>query len=466
MLPTLLIIGRQNVGKSTLFNVLTQSRDALVWDQPAVTRDRQFGRGYFEHQSFFVVDTGGLGETQDALTERVTQQVFLAIQEADSILFLVDGRTGLTVTDELIFEQLRPLKLPIHLVVNKTEGLEKALVSAEFYQLGINTVHTISAAHRQGIEALLEAVLADFPAEEDSTTDTSEEGTIKVAIIGRPNVGKSTLVNRILGYERMITFDQPGTTRDSIAIPFERKGQQYLLIDTAGVRRQAKISNVVEKFSVIKTFQAIEQSHVVVMLLDASEGVTEQDASLLGQVLESGKALVIAVNKWDGLTPEHRQQIRYQLERKLHFINFAQTHFISALRGTRVGNLFDAIKIAWQSAFQHISTGRLNEILQRALETHPPPSIRGRRIKLRYIHQGGHNPPLFIIHGNQIAEIPSDYKRYLSNTFREVLNLEGTTIRLVFKQGDNPFQGRKNPLTPHQQRKRQRLVHYVKKKNN
>jgi GTP-binding protein len=463
MLPTLLIIGRPNVGKSTLFNVLTCSRDALVADQPAVTRDRQFGRGSFEGKSFLVVDTGGLDETKDAITERITQQVSLALQEADSILFLVDGRAGLTAADELITERLRRLKMPIHLVINKTEGLEKALVSAEFYQLGLKTVHTISAAHRQGISALLETVLADFPSTTEYATDTPEE-IIKVAIVGRPNVGKSTLVNRLVGYERMITFDQPGTTRDSIAIPFKQKGQPYLLIDTAGVRRRAKVFETVEKFSLIKTFQAIENSHVVIMLLDAHEGITEQDTSLLGQVIDSGKAIVLAVNKWDGLTSEQQQHVRTQLERKLHFINFAQTHFISALRGTRVKNLLDAVKTAWQSAFRHINTGRLNEILHQALETHPLPLIRGRRIKLRYIHQGGHNPPLFVIHGNQVSEIPSEYKRYLTNTFRETLNLQGTTVRLIFKQGENPFEGRKNNLTPRQQRKRQRLLNYVKNK--
>jgi GTP-binding protein len=462
-LPTLVIVGRPNVGKSTLFNVLTQSRDALVADQPGLTRDRQFGRGHFAQQSYLVVDTGGLGETKNAIVERITQQVLLAIQDADSILFLVDGRGGLTAADESITEQLRPLEIPIHLVINKAEGLEKNLVSAEFYQLGLESIHVISAAHRQGIQTLLETVLADFsPSSEEQPTDELQE-SIKVAIIGRPNVGKSTLVNQMLGYERMITFDQPGTTRDSIAIPFVRAGQQYTLIDTAGVRRRAKIFETIEKFSVIKTFQAIENSNVVVMLLDASEGITDQDTNLLGQVLDSGKALVIAVNKWDSLTTEHRQQVRYHLDRKLHFINFAKTHFISALHGSEVGSLFNSIKTAWQSAFYRINTGQLNELLQQILEAHPPPLIRGRRIKLRYAHQGGHNPPLFIIHGNQVEQIPNTYKRYLCNTFREMLHLEGTTVQLIFKQGENPYGDRKNNLTPRQRRKRQRLIRYVKK---
>lgn len=460
MLPTVVIVGRPNVGKSTLFNVLTQSRDALVADQPGLTRDRQFGRGYFAQRPYLVVDTGGLGETKDAMVEQITQQVSQALQEADSILFLVDGRAGLTAADEWINAQLRPLKIPIHLVINKAEGLNNALVSAEFYQLGLEAIHAISAVHRQGIHTLMEAVLANFPRQ---TPIVEEETGIKVAIVGRPNVGKSTLMNCLLGYERVITFDQPGTTRDSIAVPFEREGQTYTLIDTAGVRRRSKITDTVEKFSVLKTLQAIEQSHVAIVLLDAQEGITDQDTHLLSYVLDGGKGIVMAMNKWDSLTAGHQQQVRYHLQRKLPFLNFTSQHFISALYGQGLANLFDAIKTAWQSAFCRINTSQLNAVLRQALITHPPPLVRGRRIKLRYIHQGGHNPPLFIIHGNQVDEIPATYKRYLINGLREAFHLTGTPISLIFKQGENPYQGRKNTLTPRQRRKRQRLIRYVKK---
>ncbi|MDY6991780.1 MAG: ribosome biogenesis GTPase Der, partial [Pseudomonadota bacterium] len=282
--------------------------------------------------------------------------------------------------------------------------------------------------------------------------------------IGRPNVGKSTLVNRMLGYERVITFDQPGTTRDSIFIPFEHQGQLYTLIDTAGIRRRSKVYETIEKFSIIKALQAIEAAHVVIMLLDAQEGITDQDSRLLGDILQRGRALVIAVNKWDGLSSSHRQQMRYHLNRKLHFIDFAKIHFISALHGSGVGNLFESIKSAWQAAHCQVNTARLNRLLQDAVTAHPPPMIQGRRIKLRYIHQGGYNPPLFVVHGNQVEAIPHDYKRYLVNNFRSALALEGTPIDFEFKQGDNPFQGRKNTLTPRQQKKRERLMQHVKKK--
>lgn len=462
MCPIFAIIGRSNVGKSTLFNVLTQSRSALVADQPGLTRDRKFGRGQLGSKLYWVIDTGGLsGANDDAIGERITRQASVAVQEADAVLFLVDGRAGLTVTDELIAQRLRQFNVPIHLVINKAEGLDKALISAEFQILGFSSIYAISAAHRQGIQTLMETVLANFAA--PAETPSEPEESIKVAIIGRPNVGKSTLINRILGYERVITFDQPGTTRDSIEIPFSRDNQAYTLIDTAGVRRRAKVFETLEKFSVLKTFQAIADSHVVLVLLDAREGITDQDANLLGDVLEQGRALVIAVNKWDGLSAEQRQQVNYHLERKLHFIQFAKVHFISALHGSGVGDLFASIKKAWQAAFCHVNTRQLNEILKHAVDSHPPPLVQGRRIKLRYIHQGGHNPPLFIIHGNQVNEITNDYKRYLSNTLRETLNLEGTPIEIIFKLGENPFQGRKNSLTPHQQRKRQRLLRYVKK---
>jgi len=461
MIPTIAIVGRPNVGKSTLFNALTKSREALVADQPGLTRDRKFGLGQFEKRDYWVIDTGGVGDEKDAVGELVTQQTWLAVQEADQVLFLVDGREGLTAIDENLAQKLRQFNTPIHLVINKTEGLSSELVSIEFHRLGFAQVHAISAAHRCGLATLLEEVLAASPPTE---LPSSQEGTIKVAIVGRPNVGKSTLVNRILGYERVIVFNQPGTTRDSISVPFERSGQRYTLIDTAGVRRRSKVSETIEKFSVIKALQAIEEARVVVMLLDAQEGMTDQDAHLLGNILEAGRALVIAVNKWDGLTGGQREEVRFHLSRKLHFIDFVKIHFISALHGSGVGNLFASINRAWQAASQEIPTSRLNQVLQKAILGHSPPLVRGRPIKFRYVHQGGQTPPTLVIHGNQLDEVPEAYKRYLIKVFREEFRLEGTPIRLEFKMGKNPFEGRKNLLTPRQQRKRRRLLEYVKRK--
>ena len=463
MLPTIAIVGRPNVGKSTLFNALTQTRDALVADQPGLTRDRQFGRGSVGGRNYWAVDTGGLGEKGDTIIERITQQAQLAIEESDCVLFLVDGRTSLTAADENIAQSLRQFNTPIHLVINKTEDLSSELVSAEFHRLGFSNLYCISASHRQGINTLMETVLSVFSQPETQPDDSTETG-IKIAIIGRPNVGKSTLVNRLLGYERVITFDQPGTTRDSIFIPFEREGQSYTLIDTAGVRRRTKVFETIEKFSVIKALQAIESANVVIMLLDAREGMTDQDANLLGYVLDSGRALVIAVNKWDGLEQSWREQVRYHLSRKLHFIDFAKIHFISALHGSGVSNLLGSVHIAWQAATRQINTARLNHVLQKAATKHTPPLVHGRRIKLRYAHQGGHNPPIFVIHGNQVNALPNAYKRYLINYFREAFSLEGTPIRIEFKQGENPYQGRKNTLTPRQRKKRQRLIQHHKKK--
>jgi GTPase len=506
MLPTIAIVGRPNVGKSTLFNALTKTRDALVADQPGLTRDRQIGRGCVGDSDYWLIDTGGLSTEDDAILERISHQARLAIKEADGVLFLVDGRGGLTGADEEIAQDLRRFNTPIFLVINKTEGLQNDLVSAEFHQLGFENIHAISAVHRQGIYALMEEVLPTLgplpspPIEGDEIGplpsplsegdeisllpnpsdgdeigplptpppegegSSQEEQGIKVAIIGRPNVGKSTLVNRMLGYERVITFDKPGTTRDSIFIPFERDGQLYTLIDTAGVRRRARISERIEKFSVIKSLQAIETAHVVIMLLDGSEGITDQDANLLGIVIDSGRALVIAVNKWDGLEQSQREQVRYNLNRKLHFMDFAKIHFISALHGSNVGHLFESIKAVWDAANKKIKTPHLNQVLKEAVMAHPPPLVRGRSIKLRYAHQAGNNPPRFIIHGNQVKELPNAYQRYLINHFRKTFVLEGTPIHLEFKQSENPYAGRKNTLKKRQQKKRERLFRHVKKK--
>jgi len=460
MLPIITIVGRPNVGKSTLFNALTITRDALVADQPGLTRDRKIGKGRVGGRDYWLIDTGGLGEEGETILDRITEQALLAVKEADCVLFIVDGRAGLTSVDENLAQSLRQFNTPIYLVINKSEGIQSEIISAEFHRLGFGETFTISAAHQRGITMLMEKVLSSFP--ETETAHEPELAGIKVAIMGRPNVGKSTLVNRMLGYERVITFDEPGTTRDSIFIPFERDGQLYTLIDTAGVRRRAKVYETVEKFSIIKAFKAIEAANIVIMILDAREGITDQDTNLLGQIIDSGRALVIAVNKWDGVSD--REEIRRNLSRKLHFIDFAKIHFISALHGSGVGKLFHSIQSAWQAAHRQINTARLNQALREAVSTHEPPLVRGRRVKLRYINQGGTNPPLFLIHGNLVKSLPSAYKRYLINYLRNQFQLDGTPIRLEFRQGENPYAGRKNVLTPHQQKKRQRLIQHVKKK--
>lgn len=464
MKPAIALVGRPNVGKSTLFNRLTRSREALVADQPGLTRDRQYGAGKVGDKPYLVVDTGGLSGEEEGLEGLVAEQSLLAVREADIVLFLVDGRDGVTVADQAIATQLRRFGKTLFLVVNKMEGRDVALSGAEFYSLGLGAPHAISSAHGEGVPQLMDAVLAALPepADGDESPDDDAQG-IKIAIAGRPNVGKSTLVNRMLGEERVLAFDQPGTTRDSIYIPFERKQKKYTLIDTAGVRRRARVTEVIEKFSIIKTLHAVEDAHVVIQVLDAQQGVTDQDAGLLGFTIEAGRALVIAVNKWDGLTLEQRSRVKQELERKLPFLDFAKIHFISALRGTGVSDLFASVDKAYASASKKLSTPQLTRILEEAVNTHQPPLVHGRRIKLRYAHQGGHNPPLIIIHGNQTEVVPDTYKRYLANTFRDALDLVGTPVRVEFKSSDNPYKDRKNVLTPHQAAKRKRLMRHHKK---
>lgn len=465
MIPVIAIVGRPNVGKSTLFNGLTRTREALVVDLPGVTRDRQYGEGKVGNRPFIVIDTGGLGEEVNEVYFLTEKQAWQAVSEADIVLFLVDARSGLTPADEAIARQLRLKKKKIYLVVNKIDGLEATIAVADFYKLGLGEPFAIAASHGQGVTNLVEQVLEPFPEELESAPLEKSSDSIKMAIVGRPNVGKSTLVNRLLGEERVIAFDEPGTTRDSIYIPFERLGTQYTIIDTAGVRRRARISEVVEKFSVVKTLQAIEDCHVVILLVDAREGITDQDLGLLGFVLETGRSLVIAVNKWDGLTLEQREWIKKNLDYRLSFVNFAKVHFISALHGSGVGNLFDSIQEAYQSASKEWSTSLLTRTLQTLVTEHTPPLVQGRRIKLRYAHLGGHRPPLIVIHGNQTEHVPEVYKRYLMNAFRKRLKLVGTPIRLEFKTSENPFAERRNTLTPRQQHKRKRLMRYVKKKS-
>lgn len=461
MIPVVAIVGRPNVGKSTLFNYLTQSRAALVSDFPGMTRDRQYGEAHIADQHFIVIDTGGLTQTKNELDQHIEAQSLQAIKDSNVVLFIVDARAGLTAADLSIAEKLRTLNKFIYLVVNKAEGLDANIAIADFHRLGFGNPFAISAAHREGINALIETVFAKE--EIDSSEKNDLPSGIKLALIGRPNVGKSTLINRMLGEERVIVLDQPGTTRDSIFIPLERHGKQYTLIDTAGIRRRGKIFEAVEKFSVVKTLQSIEMANVILFLMDAREGVTEQDLRLLGFVLNSGKALVIAINKWDGMSIEGKDKARNTMDRRLNFITFARIHFISALHGTGVGNLFDSVDEAYASANKKLSTPQLTKILQEALVAHSPPLVRGRRIKLRYAHPGGHNPPLIVIHGNQVASIPDSFRRYLAHTYQERLKLKGTPVRVEFKGSENPFRQQRKKSTPRQERKKTRLMRHVKK---
>jgi GTP-binding protein len=464
MLPVVAIVGRPNVGKSTLFNCLTRSRDALVADLPGLTRDRQYGQGHYHDQAFIVIDTGGLTGFEKGLDDLMAKQTLMAVNEADVILFLVDGRSGLTPVDQSIAQALRERGKPLKLLVNKTEGKDAHAITAEFHALGLGNPIPIAAAHGQGVQAVLQTVLSKFEKTALPAETNKEDKSTHVAIIGRPNAGKSTLVNRILGEERVVVFDAPGTTRDSIFIPMERRGKRYTLIDTAGVRRRGKVTETAEKFSVIKTLQAITACHVVVMVVDAREGISEQDLSLLGYVLETGKSLLIAVNKWDGLTIDARDHVRKELDRRLVFVDYAKIHFISALHGTGVGDLFTSIDKAYASANKKLSTPQVTRMLEAALAAHQPPLVRGRRVKLRYAHAGGHNPPIIVIHGNQTKALPLAYRRYLANYYRKALKLVGTPVHLEFKDSENPYAGRKNPLTPGQIKRRRRMMQHVKKR--
>ena len=462
MKPVIALVGRPNVGKSTLFNQLTKSRDALVADLPGLTRDRKYGDARVEDKSFIVIDTGGIGEGEKGIDAYMAEQSRMAIHEADVVLFLVDARAGLTPADQEIAAELRTLGKRVHLVVNKIDGVHEEAALADFYQLGMGELFGIAASHGRGISTMIAAVLADFPTDEESAAEQPDRG-IKIAIVGRPNVGKSTLVNRLLGEERVVVFDMPGTTRDSIYIPYERRGKQFTLIDTAGVRRRGRIDETVEKFSVIKTLQAIKDAHVVVLVLDAREGIVDQDLHLLGFVLQSGRALVLAINKWDGMSDYERKLVKDGIDRRLDFVPWARIHLISAMHGTGVGDLYPSIEKAHASATIKVATNRLTQILQDAVETHQPPLVSGRRIKLRYAHMGGQNPPLIVIHGNQTAAVPNAYKRYLENIYRKVLKVEGTPIAIEFKTGDNPFKDKKNELTPVQIEKKRRMVQVHKK---
>ncbi len=463
MLPVIALIGRPNVGKSTLFNRLTRSRDALVADYPGLTRDRKYGFGKLGPIPYLVIDTGGVAGGEVGIDEAMVDQTVRALQEADAAIILVDGRSGLTAADEHVADLARKHAKRTWLAVNKAEGLDAAVAGSEFHGLGLGEPIAVSAAHGDRISALMEGVLEEFEApapDEDVDEDVDE---LRVTIVGRPNVGKSTLANRLLGEDRLVVYDQPGTTRDSVAVPFERNDRKYLLIDTAGIRRKSKVSEAIEKFSIVKALQAIEQAHVVIAVLDAQEGVTEQDVSLLGLVLERGRALVVVTNKWDGLSADQRKQVRDDLDRRLPFLDFAERITISALHGTAVGDLLPAVERAYRAATADLSTTELTQELESAVMAHPPPLVRGRRIRLRYAHQGGRNPPVIVIHGNQTARVPESYRRYLINRFRKGFKLKGTPVRLSFKTSDNPYKGKRNKLTPRQERKRKRLMQRVKK---
>lgn len=466
MLPVIALIGRPNVGKSTLFNRLTRSRDALVADYPGLTRDRKYGFGKLGPIPYLVIDTGGVAGGEEGIDEAMVEQTIRALQEADVAVIMVDGRSGLTAADQHVAELARRHAKQTRLAVNKSEGLDEAIASGEFYSLGMGDPIAVSAAHGDRISALMEDILADFDVEEPAEDPEDEDDAdreLRIAVVGRPNVGKSTLINRLIGEDRLVVFDQPGTTRDSVAVPFERNDRKYVLIDTAGIRRKARVHEAIEKFSIVKALQAIEQAEVVISVLDAHEGVTEQDVSLLGLVMERGRALVVVTNKWDGMSADDRKKVRDDLERRLPFLDFAERITISALHGTAVGDLLPAVERAYKAAMKNMSTTELTQELEAAVIAHPPPLMRGRRIKLRYAHQGGRNPPVIVIHGNQTQRVPEAYRRFLINRFRKAFKLKGTPVRLTFKKGKNPFEGRRNVLTPRQERKRKRLMKKVKK---
>ncbi len=463
MKPVIALVGRPNVGKSTLFNKLTKSRDALVADFAGLTRDRKYGDGKLGEFDYIVIDTGGLNGESEVLDMRMQQQSWQAVEEADVVIFLVDGRDGLNPVDQEIAEQLRRSQRPVCLTVNKTDSLDEAQIAAEFYELGLGEPYCIAAAHSRGLLKLMVAVGALLPEGQHGPEEKALEEGLRLAVVGRPNVGKSTLINRFIGEERVVAYDLPGTTRDSIEIPFERDGKPYTLIDTAGVRRRGKVTDMVEKFSVIKTLQAVEACNVCILLLDASERITDQDLNLMGYIIDKGRALIIAVNKWDGLSNEQRDKIKSDISRRLDFLSFTRIEFISALHGSGVGKLFGLANRAYDSAMIDMSTPELTRMLEYAITQHQPPLVRGRRIKMRYAHQGGSNPPVIVVHGNQTTRVPDSYKRYLSNFFQRELKLFGTPVRIDFKTGDNPYSHIRNKLTPLQQRKRNRFLREVKK---
>ena len=437
MKPTLVLVGRPNVGKSTLFNRLTRTRDALVADMPGLTRDRHYGIGRGGSKPYLVVDTGGFEPlAKEGIVAEMARQAESAIAEADALIFVVDGRTGLTPHDKQIADRLRRSGRPVFLAVNKGEGMNRVMISAEFHELACGEPYVISSAHGDGVKALLDLVLSTFPDEVEDDDDTRGP---KVAIVGRPNVGKSTFINALLGEDRVIAFDMPGTTRDAISVPFERNGRAYTLIDTAGLRRKGKVFEAIEKFSVIKTLQAVEESNVVVLVLDASQDISDQDAHIGGFALEAGRALVVAVNKWDDVDEYRRERVKVDIARKLQFLSFARFHYISALNGTGISSVLKSVDGAYAAAMVKLPTPKLTRVLEAALARQQPPRHGVFRPKLRYAHQGGQNPPIVVIHGNALDHVPDSYRRYLEHSFIEAFKLQGTPMRVEFRSTTNPF---------------------------
>lgn len=464
MIPVIAIVGRPNVGKSTLFNRLTRSRDALVANFPGLTRDRKYGEGEWEGRRYVMVDTGGITGEEEGIDKAMAAQSLQAIEEADEVLFMVDSRAGLSAADHALADHLRQSGRKVWVVANKIDGINPDVALAEIYELGFEHVFPVTATHGRGVRQMLEHILGDYPAEPEPDPDAKAARGIAIAVVGRPNVGKSTLVNRMLGEDRVVVYDEPGTTRDSIYIDYERNGVPYTLIDTAGIRRRKNVRLTVEKFSIVKTLQAIDDANVAILLIDAREGLVDQDLHMMSHVIESGRALVLAVNKWDGLAAEEKERIKIELERRLRFVEFADVHFISALHGTGVGHLYESIERAYRAATDPLSTSRLTRILNGAVQEHQPPLVQGRRIKLRYAHAGGRNPPVIVIHGNQTDAVPGHYTRYLEKTFRRELDLHGTPVRIEYRSGENPYAGRKNTLTARQVAKKKRLMKHVRKK--
>lgn len=440
MKPVIALVGSPNVGKSTLFNKLTGTRQALVADHAGLTRDRIYGQVKRDDHVFILIDTGGLTDNDDSMAELMRHQAEIAIDEADVVVLMVDGRAGLMPADEVIARQLRRVGKPVIVAINKTEGMQAEIAAAEFYTLGLSHVQVISAAQGRGIEPLLALLTSLLPAPDTGISpEELDEDRIRLAVVGRPNVGKSTLINRLMGEERVVAYDEPGTTRDSIYIPFDKDGTAYTLIDTAGVRRRSRVSERLEKFSIVKTLQAIDAANVVMLVIDARSGVVDQDLHLAGLVIESGRAVVIAINKWDGMDKSDRDRVMNDIDRRLPFLNFAKTHFISALHGSGVGLLFASVKQAYENALSQIPTSRLTRVLEQAVAEHAPPLVHGRRIKFRYAHLGGKNPPRIIIHGNQTDATPNSYRRYLENYFRDALKLRGTPVMIELRTGHNPY---------------------------
>lgn len=437
-MPVIALVGRPNVGKSTLFNLLTKTRDSLVADQPGVTRDRQYGVGKEGPCPYWLVDTGGMLREEERLDSEVDNQARLAVDESDIVFLLVDAKDGAQAGDIEIIEYLRRQNKPLYLLVNKIDFGDPDLLMADFYSLGVEHTYAISAAHKKGVKALMQSLLSPYAVHYEEV-EASISHRLNMTIIGRPNAGKSTLINRFLGEERVIASDVAGTTRDSIEIPFEYEGQDYTLVDTAGVRRKSKVNEYVEKISVIKTLQAIEQSNVILLMMDAHEGIGDLDAHLLSVAIDAGKALVIAVNKWDHLEDYDKFKRQQEIERRLGFVDYIKIHFISALHGTGIRDVLTSVREAYATSFVELSTNKLTTHLQELTFKHQPPLVRGYAVKMRYAHQGGKNPPIIVIHGSRLSHLQPAYLRYLEKGMREKFGLYGTPIRFQLKEGGNPY---------------------------